>query len=148
MALHCPHSMTAMAGFFNGLSLAKLEDLADVYSPGVEFQDPLHKTRGLPALCRIYEQLFQQLSEVKVTVSDIHGDDRTGFLLWSMHYLLRGKQRVITGTSHLSFAADGRVASQHDFWDASFPIYGESTLLGWAMRRIKRQTSITTAESR
>lgn len=143
MALHCPHSMATMAGFFNGLTPQKLDSLGDVYSPGVEFQDPLHKTRGLPALREIYQRLFKQLEDVSVTVSDIHGDDSTGFLLWTMRYKLRGNERVINGTSHLKFAADGRVAAQHDYWDASFPVYGESPLIGWAMRRIKRQSGIS-----
>jgi len=142
MSLHCPDSMATMAGFFNGLSPGKLENLGDVYSPGVEFQDPLHQTRGLPALRRVYEQLFHQFKDVSVTVNDTHGDDRTGFLLWTMRYQYRGKQRVINGSSHLKFAPDGRVAVQQDFWDASFPVYGEFPLIGWAMRGIKRAVGI------
>ncbi len=134
--------MAAMAGFFNELTLEKLDNLGDVYSPGVEFQNPLHRTRGLPLLRRIYEHLFRQLPDLSVTVSDIHGDDCTGFLLWTMRYSLRGKSQIITGTSHLKFAADGRVSSQHDHWDASFPVYAESPLIGWAMRRMKRQIGI------
>ena len=140
--------MTSMAEFFNNLSLEKLDHLGDVYSPGVEFQDPLHQTRGLPALRKIYEQLLKQLHDVTVTVSDIHGDENTGFLLWTMRYKRRGKENVITGTSHLRFAADGRVATQHDHWDASLPVYGESPLIGWAMRRIKKQTGITSKDGR
>ena len=140
MALHCPHSMATVAGFFNDLSPAKLETLGDVYAPGVEFHDPLHHTRGLAQLRVVYERLFAQLTEVAISVSDIHGDDSTGFMLWTMRYKLRGKDRAIHGTSHLRFAPDGRVAAQHDFWDASFPVYGEAPLLGWAMRRIRRQS--------
>lgn len=142
MALHCPDSMSPMAGFFNGLSPNKLDNLGDIYSPAVEFQDPLHQTRGLADLRRVYEHLFRQLTHVTVTVTDAHGDDRTGFLLWTMSYQFRGKQRVITGTSHLKFAPDGRVAAQRDHWDASFPVYGEFPLIGWAMRCIKRLTAL------
>ncbi|MEI8038299.1 MAG: nuclear transport factor 2 family protein [Verrucomicrobiota bacterium] len=138
MALHSPDSLAPMAGFLNGLTLAKLEHLGDIYSPGVEFHDPVHHTRGLPALRQVYQQLFQQLSEVSVTVSDAHGDERTGFLLWTLRYQLRGEPRAITGTSHLQFAPDGRVAEQHDHWDASFQTQQELPLLGWAMRGIKR----------
>lgn len=132
--------MATMAGFFNELSPEKLDTLGDVYSPGVEFQDPLHKTKGLAALRAVYERLFTQLTDVRITVSDIHGDESTGFMLWTMHYQLRGKDRAIHGASHLRFAPDGRVASQHDFWDASFPVYGEAPLVGWAMRRIRKQS--------
>lgn len=138
MALHCPDSLTPVAGFFNALSPAKLETLGDVYCPGVEFHDPLHHTRGLVELRRVYEQLFQQLKDLAVTVVDAHGDERTGFLLWKMTYKFRSSERVITGTSHFKFAADGRVAAQTDHWDASFPVYGEFPVVGLAMRGIKR----------
>ncbi len=138
MALHCPDSLTSITGFYNGLSLSKLEHLGDIYAPGVDFHDPIHQARGLPALRLVYEQLFQQLPQLTVTVTDAHGDERTGFLLWSMRYAFRGKERLHTGTSHLRFAPDGRVASQHDHWDASFQLNEEFPLLGWAMRGIQR----------
>ena len=143
MSLHCPDSMATVARFFNSLSPDKLQSLGDVYAPGVEFHDPLHHTRGLAQLRQVYERMFAQLTGVEVVVSDTHGDDETGFMLWKMQYKLRGKERIIQGTSHLRFAPDGRVAVQRDFWDASFPVYGEAPLLGWAMRRIRNQTGIT-----
>jgi steroid delta-isomerase len=141
MKLHCPDSLATMAGFFNGLSLAKLDSLGDVYSPSVEFQDPLHHTHGVAALRTVYEHTLTQLSDVSVTVLDAHGDDISGFLLWTMRYQLRGKPREITGTCHLKYAADGRVVKQRDYWDASFPVYGEYPLLGPAMRAIKRNVA-------
>lgn len=138
MSLHCPDSLTTMVRFFNGLAPDKLDMLGDVYSPGVEFRDPLHQVRGLAAVRQVFEQMFRQLGELVVEVKDAHGDERTGFLLWEMRYTFRGAQRVISGTSHLRFAADGRVAAQTDHWDASFPVYGEFPVMGLAMRGIKR----------
>lgn len=138
MALHCPDALSPMAGFLNGLSLAKLDHLGDIYSPAVEFHDPIHQTRGLAALRRVYESLLQPRENLAVTVTDAHGDEHTGFLLWTMRYQVRGRPHVITGTSHLKFAPDGRVAVQHDYWDASFAVYGAHPLLGWLMRGLKR----------
>ncbi len=138
MALHCPEPLTPLARFFNGLSAEKLDSLGDIYSPAVEFMDPLHQTRGLAALREVFEHTFKQLKDLSVNVTDAHGDERTAFLLWTMTYQIRGRERTITGTSHLKFAPDGRVAVQHDHWDASFPVYGEFPLIGWTMRGIKR----------
>ena len=148
MSLHCPDSMAAVARFFNGLAPGKLDALGDVYSPGVEFQDPIHQVRGITALRKVYEHTFQQLKDLSVTVDDAHGDDRTGFLLWTMSYKLRGKERVINGTSHLKFAPDGRVAEQHDHWDASFPVYGEFPVMGWVMKGLKTLVSAKTGDGR
>lgn len=138
MALHCPDSLTHVARFIDGLSPDKLDQLGDIYSPGIEFRDPMHHVRGHAALRNVFEQLFQQLAGLTVSVDDAHGDDRTGFLLWTMRYQYRAKQREITGTSHFRFASDGRIVFQQDHWDASFPVYGEFPVLGWAMRGIRR----------
>ena len=138
MTLPCAESLATTARFFEGLSPEKLEMLGDVYSPGIEYQDPLHHTRGIAALRRVYEQTFQQLAELTMRVVDTHGDDKTGFLLWHMGYRLRGANHAIIGTSHLQFAPDGRVAVQQDFWDASFPVYGQFPVLGLAMRGIRK----------
>jgi steroid delta-isomerase len=138
MQPHCPDSLTTMVRFFNGLAPDKLDMLGDVYSPGIEFRDPLHQVKGLAAVRHVFGQMFRQLGDLTVKVTDAHGDERTGFLLWEMGYRFRGAERVITGTSHLRFAADGRVAAQTDHWDASFPVYGEFPMMGLAMRGIKR----------
>ena len=130
--------MSPLAGFLNGLTPEKLDTLGDIYSPGVEFRNPLHHVRGLPNLRKAYEHLFQQFAQLSVTVSDVHGDDRTGFLLWSMDYRHRDDAHALAGTSHIRFAPDGRVATQTDHWDASFAVYGAYPLIGWAMRNIKR----------
>lgn len=138
MTFHHPDSMATIAAFLNGLAPEKLENLGDVYSPGVEFENPLHQTRGIAALRGVYGHLLQQFKDASMTVIDTHGDDRTGFLLWTMRYRFRGKERTISGTSHLKFAPDGRVLVQRDYWDASFPVYGEFPVMGWAMRGLKR----------
>lgn len=138
MAIHCPDSLSPVARFIDGLSLEKLDHLGDIYAPGIEFRDPMHHVKGHTALRHVFEQLFQQLADISITVEDAHGDDRTGFLLWTMRYQFKNKPREITGSSHFRFAPDGRVLSQLDHWDASFPVYGEFPVVGWAMRGIKR----------
>lgn len=142
MALHCPDSMTAVADFFNEMTPAKLERLGDIYGPGVEFRDPIHDACGLPQLRLVLSNRFKEMTAVRVEVMDAHGDDRTGFLLWSVTYQHRSSERVIHGTSHFKFARDGRISEQHDHWDASFVLYGELPGLGWLMRMIKRRARI------
>lgn len=146
MSLQCPDSLAAVAGFFNEMTPAKLAGLGDVYAPGVKFSDPINTAEGLPALKRVFEDLFKQLKDVQIAVNDAHGDDRTGFLLWTMRYQFRGRDRVIRGTSHLKFAADGRVIAQQDHWDASFVVYGEFPLLGWLMRTIQKMVRVKAAD--
>lgn len=147
MALHCPDPLSPVARFIDGLSPEKLNQIGDIYSPAIEFRDPMHHVKGHAALRVVFEQLFQQLAGITMTVDDAHGDERTGFLLWTMRYQFRSKQREITGTSHFRFAPDGRIVSQLDHWDASFPVYGEFPVVGWAMRGIKRMVAAKAPES-
>ena len=142
MALHCPDSMTAVVDFFNEMTPAKLERLGDIYGPGVAFQDPIHDARGLPQLRDVLANRFQKMASVRVQVVDAHGDDRTGFLLWTVTYQHRGNGRLIHGTSHFKFANDGRISEQRDHWDASLAVYGELPVLGWLMQIIKRRARI------
>jgi steroid Delta-isomerase len=142
MALHCPDSMTAVAGLYNNMTPAKLEQLGDIYGPGVEFRDPIHDATGLAQLRNVLAVRFKQLAGASVNVVDAHGDDRTGFLLWSVKYHHRGESREIHGTSHFKFANDGRISEQRDHWDASFVVYGELPVLGWLMKMVKRKAQV------
>ncbi len=140
MALHCPDSLSAVADFFNQMTPEKLERLGDIYGPGVEFHDPIHDAIGLLQLRDVLSNRFRKMEAVTFKVVDAHGDDRTGFLLWSVIYQHRGSERVIHGTSHFKFAHDGRISAQRDHWDASFVLYGALPVLGWLMRFIRQRT--------
>lgn len=142
MALHCPDSLSAVADFFNEMTPAKLERLGDIYGPGVEFHDPIDDAIGLSQLRDVLSNRFKEVTSARVKVMDAHGDDRTGFLLWTLTYQHGGNERVIHGTSHFKFANDGRISAQRDHWDASFVLYGELPGLGWLMRIIKRRARI------
>ena len=77
------------------------------------------------------------MPKISFKVLDAHGDDRTGFILWTMIYQQRGAEQVIHGMSHFRFAHDGRIREQRDQWDASFVLYGEHPLFGWLMQKVK-----------
>lgn len=142
MALHCPDSMTAVAGLFNEMTPAKLERLGDIYGPGIEFHDPIHDARGLAELRGVLANRFRKMEDISFVVLDAHGDDRTGFLQWRVNYQHDGGDRMIHGASHFKFANDGRISEQRDYWDASPVIYGDVPVLGWLMQFIKRRARL------
>ena len=129
--------MTAVVDLFMEMSAAKLERLGDVYSPGIVFYDPIHEARGLAQLREVLSKWFKKMPKISFKVLDAHGDDRTGFILWTMIYQQRGAEQVIHGMSHFRFAHDGRIREQRDQWDASFVLYGEHPLFGWLMQKVK-----------
>ena len=135
--------MAAMAGFFNDMSPGKLDHLGDIYSPGMTFRTRSTRSAASPNCAWSLPSgsdgnrpgsLFKLL--------DAHGDDHTGFLLWTMKYPQNGRiPGQIRGISRFRFAPDRRVSEQRDQWDASFLLYGEHPVLGWLMQKIKAARS-------
>jgi steroid delta-isomerase len=130
--------LAATASWFNELSPATLDRLPEIYAPDATFRDPINEGRGIDRIRAIFEDLFEQLEDIQVTVHDRKGDDDSGFILWTMRYRFRGRERKIEGTSHFRFNGDGLVRSQEDHWDASFPIYGEFPVMRSLMKGIRR----------
>jgi len=130
--------LAATASWFNELSPDTLDRLPEVYAPDATFRDPINEARGIARIRAVFEDLFEQLDDVRVTVHDRKGDDGSGFVLWTMRYRFRGRDRKIEGVSYFRFNADGLVKSQQDHWDASFPIYGEFPVIHSLMKGIRR----------
>jgi hypothetical protein len=66
------------------------------------------------------------------------------FLSWDFTFRLQRQalDRRIHGSSHLRFAADGRIAYHRDYWDAAEEVYEKVPLLGGLLRRIKRRLQV------
>lgn len=137
MSIVCPESLAGIVALFEKMSPSKLDRLGEVYAPNVTFRDPIQECTGLERLRSIYQDMLAKLDKLSVDVIDAHGDESTGFLLWTMHYQWRGKNRTLTGTSHFKFARDGRVSAQTDHWDATFALYGDFPVLGWVLRKLQ-----------
>jgi steroid delta-isomerase len=139
MTLHCPDSLNAVTRFYSEMTPAKLERLGDIYSPGVVFHGPLHHAKGLAQLREVLTHRFKRLENFSIQLLDAHGDDRTGFLLWTVKYLLRGHEQTIYGMSHFRFAADGRISEQRDQWDTTSLQNSDVPVLGWLMKKINQR---------
>lgn len=131
-----------LANFFDTLSESTLAHLDTLYHPDIQFQDPINQANGIEQLNSVFKDLFHQLKEIEIRVGDRQGDAHSGFLRWTMKYRFRRHHRTIEGTTHASFNADGLVKTQTDFWDASFPIYGEFPLVDLAMKGIKKVVTV------
>ncbi|BCU77298.1 nuclear transport factor 2 family protein [Luteolibacter sp. LG18] len=142
MSIACPEPLAAIVAHYEKLSPAKLERLGDVYSPNVHFLDPIREARGIAGLRSIYQEMFNNLSNCSMEVIDAQGDEHSGFILWTLFYHYRGKDRSVSGTSHVKFASDGRIAHQQDHWDATFCVYGEIPLLGGLLRFFHRRLKV------
>ena len=115
-----------------------LRDLPEIYSPTIEFEDPINTVQGLDNLCLVFEDLLKVFSEIEIQVKGTSSTDHTAFVRWLMTYRFRKKKYSIDGVTHLKFDSSGLICKHKDYWDASFPLYGTFPMLGSLMRGIKK----------
>ena len=67
------------------------------------------------------------------------------FLVWDFHLQFKGETeaRMIRGSSHLRFDANGKIAYHRDYWDAAEELYEKLPVIGTVMRFLKRQANKT-----
>ncbi len=119
-----------------------LRDLPEIYSPTIEFEDPINTVQGLDNLYLMFEDLLKVFSEIEIQVKETSSTDHTAFVRWLMTYRFRKKKYSIDGVTHLKFDSSGLICKHKDYWDASFPLYGTFPLLGSLMRGIKKIAAV------
>jgi hypothetical protein len=107
-----------------------LRDLPEIYSPTIEFEDPINTVQGLDNLYLVFEDLLKVFSEIEIQVKETSSTDHTAFVRWLMTYRFRKKKYSIDGVTHLKFDSSGLICKHKDYWDASFPLYGTFPMLG------------------
>lgn len=115
--------------------------MAKLYTEDCSFRDPFNEVRGLPAVQRVFEHMFETLVSARFVVRDAFADGDQAFLTWDFLLRLKGQpnERCIHGSSHLRFAPDGRVAYHRDYWDAAEEVWEKVPLLGAVLRLLKRK---------
>ena len=119
-----------------------LRDLPEIYSPTIEFEDPINTVQGLDNLYLVFEDLLKVFSEIEIQVKETSSTDHTAFVRWLMTYRFRKKKYSIDGVTHLKFDSSGLICKHKDYWDASFPLYGTFPMLGSLMRGIKKIAAV------
>lgn len=137
-----PTFLQRFAHAFATLDRHNLDRLDELYSPDIEFRDPLHRIHGLPALRNYFAQLYSSATPPQFT---FHGYDECGdgqgYLRWTMvfsHPRLRGGQPIrVDGCTYLRWA--GHVYLHHDYFDNGALLYEHLPLLGRIIAWLKRR---------
>ena len=119
-----------------------LKELPNIYSPTIEYEDPINKVQGLDHLHLVFEETLKIFSGIEIQVKETSSTDHTAFVRWLMAYRFRKKEYSIDGVTHLEFDSSGLICKHKDYWDASFPLYGAFPMLGSLMRAIKRMATV------
>lgn len=129
--------------FFETLTAADVAAMDSLYTADVWFKDPFNEVSGLAAVQRIFAHMFESLDAPRFHVLSALVEGDQCFLTWDFVFRMQGHALVrhIHGSSHLRFAADGRIAYHRDYLDAAGELYETLPLLGAILRWIKRRLS-------
>ncbi len=129
---------------FETLAEADVARLATLYTPDAFFKDPFNEVRGSAAIEGIFRHMFAALDAPRFVVRDIVVDGDQCFLTWDFLFRMKRFDRAgqcIRGGSHLKLAADGRIETHRDYWDAAEELYEKLPAVGALMRWLKRRAN-------
>lgn len=141
-AQHPDLRVARVVRLFESLQRADIARLSNHYATDASFKDPFNDVRGLPAIQRVFDHMFEQVRSPRFVVHAAVAEGDECFLTWD--FLCRFKaasqrEQTMRGSTHLRFAADGRIAMHRDYWDAAEELYEKLPLLGTLMRWLKRR---------
>ncbi|MFZ5959500.1 nuclear transport factor 2 family protein [Pseudomonas sp. QL9] len=127
---------------FAALDRHNLDRLEQLYSPDIEFRDPLHRIHGLPALRGYFEQLYSSATTPHFTFHSFdESGEGQGYLRWTLqfsHPQLRGGRPIrVDGCTYLRWS--DRVYLHHDYFDSGALLYEHLPLLGRVIAWLKRR---------
>lgn len=132
------------AGYFETMTEpADLDRLGEYCTADVRFKDPFNDVRGLQAMRRVFDHMFQTTVEPRFSVTSIAADGDHAFLHWRFTFKPKGREGdepwLIDGTSIVTIDGEGRVSSHVDYWDAAEQLYEKLPVISFILRRIKKK---------
>ena len=127
---------------FSTLDANRLGALEELYTPDVQFRDPLHSLNGLPALRQYFGQMYAGVQDLHYEFQgfDEAGPDQ-GYLRWTLCFrhprLAGGAVIQVEGCSYLRWRE--RVYLHHDYFDAGALLYEHLPLMGRLIALLKRR---------
>lgn len=134
-----------IAAFFEALTPQDIARMGEFYTDDAYFKDPFNEVRGLAAVQGIFSHMYEALDRPRFVITAQVVDGDQCFLAWEFRFAFRnfhkGVEQVVRGGSHLLLAADGRIRSHRDYWDAAEELYEKLPLIGGLMRWLRRRAN-------
>lgn len=138
-------ALNGFVRFFEQLSRQDLARLNTLYAPNARFKDPFNDVRGIAAISRIFEHMFDTLEQPHFVVTRRVQQAEQCFLIWEFRFRFRRfspeQSQTIHGSTHLVFNNTGLVELHRDYWDAAEELYEKLPWVGGLMRWLKQRAS-------
>jgi steroid delta-isomerase len=139
------HAVERIVVFFETLTPQSLARFGEYYADDAFFKDPFNELRGLKEVMRVFEHMYRTLDEPRFVVTARLVDGDQCFLTWDFRFRFKSVrpevEQTIRGSTHLKFAADGRVNFHRDYWDAAEELYEKLPFIGGLMRWLRKRTA-------
>jgi ketosteroid isomerase-like protein len=139
-----PTVLQRFSEVYTHLTKDQLSALKTVYSPEIEFQDPLHQVHGYAAFEAYFRALYSNLESCRFEIQQLFYQDNQACVIWTMHFvhpqLNSGKPVKVEGASHLQFNED-YIEKHRDYTDLGQMLYEHIPVVGWVIRGIKSRAS-------
>lgn len=138
------NALDALCDYFERLSADNLDELDAFYASTAKFKDPFHEVTGVAAIRAILQHTFAKLPGARFRVTRrFSGEDGHAMILWEMDFVMPVTRQAttISGATHLTFDADGKITLHRDYWDAAEELYARLPVLKWLMRGLARQAA-------
>ena len=136
----------ALKGFVHYWQTLNPESLTlidTVYTSDAYFRDPFNQVNNIESIRHIFADMFVRLDEPRFTIIKTIEQEHGAMLIWDFDFRIKNLnpkiKRHIHGTSHIRFAADGRVHYHRDYWDAAGELYEQLPVVGALMRFLKNR---------
>lgn len=142
-ARHADPRVDRIVRFFEAISPQDVARMGEFYTPDARFKDPFNDVRGQGAIAQVFAHMYVALDAPRFVVTTALAEGPQCFLTWD--FLFRFKrfsptvEQRVHGSSHLVFAADGRISLHRDYWDAAEELYEKLPAVGTLMRWLKRR---------
>ena len=141
------HLIDKLCEFYTDFNPDLLDNLEAIYTPDVQFLDPLHEIHGINNLHRYFANMMEGLNECRFEFYQrmVMPLQQESIVLWTMSYrhrrLAGGKLLTITGNSHLRYS--DRIFYHRDYFDAGSMLYEHLPLMGFAIRQIRKRLAVS-----
>lgn len=126
---------------YESLGKGSLDQLYELYSNDVYFEDPVHAIQGISALKSYFEKLFANVEKCHFKFHNSVSENHKLCLYWTMtlqHKSLNGGKKIfVEGTSFLKIR-DAKVYYHRDYFDMGNMLYENIPLLSAVVRQIKK----------
>jgi len=138
-------AVARMVEFFEQITPASVDRMAEIYAPQARFKDPFNDVQGLAAISAIFSHMFVALESPRFVVVERIVQGHQCFLTWEFRFRFRNfkklEDQTILGASHVVFAENGQVRLHRDYWDAAEELYEKLPAVGSLMRWLKKRAN-------